>query len=91
MFCPVADDHLGGPVIEVIVRRQFVRDRLTQLRDAGAGRVFCEASLERFDRRLFDVLGGVKIRFTGAEAAHVDAFGLHGLGLAVNRERERRS
>ena len=37
------------------------------------------------------MFGRVGIRFARAEAAHIDAFSLHGFGLAIDGESERRS
>ena len=54
------------------------------------GRVFGEAGGERLGGGVFDVLRGVEVRFAGAEADDVLAFGLHLLGLGVNGQGERR-
>ena len=91
MLCAVADDDLGSAIIELVVGGQFFRNSLAQFRNSSTGRIFCKSGLQCFDRGLFDVFGGVEIRFARAETANIDAFGLHGFGLAVDRERERRS
>ena len=91
MLCPVAHDDLGGPIVELVIGGQFFRKRLAQFRDASAGCIFCEPSFQRLNRRPFDMFWGIKIRFACAEAANIDPFGFHGLGLAINRECERRT
>ena len=91
MLCPVAHDDLGGPIVELVIGGQFFRKRLAQFRDASAGCIFCEPSFQRLNRRPFDMFRGIKIRFACAEAANIDPFSFHGLGLAINRECERRT
>ncbi len=82
---PVAHHHLSGAISKLVVGRQFFGNRLTQLRNAGARRIFCEAGFQRRDRCCFDVLGRVEIRFARAEPANVDSFGFHRFGFAVDR------
>ena len=91
MLCAVTHDDLSGPIIQSVVGRQFFRNCLTQLRDAGAGRVFGKASLQCIDRGFLYVLRSIEIRFACAEAAHINAFSLHGFGLAIDRESKRGS
>ena len=55
-----------------------------------ARRVFGEPGGERLGGGVLDVLRRVEVRFARAEADDVLAGGLHGLGLGVNGERERR-
>ena len=75
MLGAVAHDDLARAIFEAVVGRELIRDRLAQFRQAGAGRVFREAALERSDRGRLDVLRRVEVGFAGAEAADVDAFG----------------
>ena len=90
MLGAVAHDDLARAIFEAVVGREFIRDRLAQFRQTGAGRVFREAGLERSDRGRLDVLRRVEVGFAGAEAADVDAFAFHRLRFAVDREGERR-
>ena len=85
----VAHDDLAPAIRQLIVRRQFFRNRLAQFRNAGARCVFREACLQRFDRRLLDMFRRIEIRFARAEPAHIDPFRLHCLGFAVDGQRER--
>jgi hypothetical protein len=91
MLCAVAHNDLGGAIRQVVVGGQFVRNRLTQLRDACARRVFGKSGLQCIDGGFFYVFGRVEVRFACAEAAHINAFSLHGFGFAINRESEGRS
>ena len=91
MLCAVTHDDLGGAIVEVVVDSQFFRNRLAQFRDARAGSIFREASLQRLDRCLFDMFWRIEIWFPCAETANIDPFGFHGFGLTVDRERERRA
>ena len=45
-------------------------------------------AFKRVDRRRFDVLRRIEIRFARAETANVDALGLHRFRFAVDRESE---
>jgi hypothetical protein len=44
--------------------------------------------LERLHRSRLDVFRSIHVRLTGAETVNFDAFGFHGLGLAVNGKSE---
>ena len=91
MLRAVAHNDLAGAVGELIVRLEFFRNCLPQLRNSGAGCVFCETGLEGLDRRRFDVLGRVEIGFTRAEAANIDALGFHRFSFAIDGKGQGRS
>src|SRR5205085_11730817 len=88
MLCPAAHHHLARAITELVIGLELVRDRLAQLRETRARRVFRESRFERGDRRLLDVLRRIEIRFARAEAADIDAFGFHRFRFAVDRESE---
>ena len=52
-------------------------------------RVFSETGFQRLNCSPFYVFGRIEIRFAGTKAADVDAFGFHGLRLAIDGESER--
>jgi hypothetical protein len=89
MLGSAADNHLDRLVIKAVVFEKFLGNRLTEFRDAGAGSVFGATILKGFDSSRLDVFRSVHVGLTGAEAINFDAFGFHGLGLAVNGKRER--
>ena len=91
MFCAIAYDDLCGAIIQVVIGSKLLRNRLTQFRDASAGRVFGKAGLQRLDRGLFYVLGCIEVRFACAETADIYALGFHGFGFAIDRESKRRA
>src|SRR5207247_8710810 len=91
MLCAVTHDHLHGAVIQSVISGYFVGNRLAKFRDASAWRVFREPGFQRLDCGPFYVFGCIKIRFACTEAADVDAFGFHGLRLAIDGESKRRS
>ena len=90
MLAAAAHDDLRWLVSEAVLALEFVGDGLAQFRDAAGRRVFGEPGGERLGGGVLDVLRRVEIRFAGAEADDVLARGLHGLGLGVNGEGERR-
>jgi hypothetical protein len=59
-------------------------------RSSGADGIFGEPVGERLGGGVLDVLGGVEVRFAGAEAHDVFPGGLHGLGLGINGQGEGR-
>ena len=84
MFRAATDDDLVRFIFEFVVRRELVRDRLSQLGNAGARRVFRKAAFERCHRRSLDVFRRVEVRLARAEAADIEALGFHCLGFAVD-------
>ena len=84
----IAHDDLAGFVIEAVVFKKLLGNRLAEFGNAGAGGVFGAALLERLDRGGLDVLGGVHVRLAGSETENFDALGEHGFGLAVDGEGE---
>ena len=90
MLAAARNDDLRRLVSEAVLAFEFVGDGLAQFRDAAAGRVFGEPGGERLGGGVLDELRRVEIRFARAEPDDVLARGLHGLGLGVNGERERR-
>ena len=90
MLAAATHDDLRRLVSEAVFALELVSDGLAQFRDAAGWRVFCEPGGERLGGGVLDVLRRVEIRFAGAETHNVLACGLHGLGLRVNGEGERR-
>ena len=91
MLCAVADDDLGRFVVNAVVQQEFVGHRLTKFRDAGAGCVLGKSCLKSRDGSSLDVFGSIEVRLARSESAHIDPFGFHRLGLAVDRKGKRRS
>jgi hypothetical protein len=90
MLRAAVDDDLGRLVIEPVVGLELFADGGAQFRNAGGRRVLGEPGVERSHRRGLDVLGRVEVGLAGAEADDILAFGLHGLGLAIDGEGEGR-
>src|SRR5205085_7839171 len=88
MLRAAAYDDLARAIRELIIRLEFLRDGLAQLRQTGARCIFRKPGFKRGDGRRFDVLRRVEVRLAGAEAADIDAFGFHRFRLAVDRESE---
>jgi hypothetical protein len=65
-----------------------LRNRLTKFRDAGAGSVFGATILKGLDSGRLDMLWSIHVGLSSAEAVNFNAFGFHGLGLAVNGKSE---
>ena len=91
VFCAVADDDLGRFVIDAVVEQELVGHGLTKFWDTGTGRVLRESRFQRRYSSGLNVFGSVEIRFACSEAANVDPFGFHRLGLTVDRKGKRRS
>ena len=88
MLRAVAHDDLAGFVIEAVVFKKLLGDRLAEFGDAGAGGVFGAALLERLDRGGLNVLRSVHVRLAGSKTENFDALGEHGFGFAVDGECE---
>ena len=83
-----ANNHLAWLVIEAVVFEKFLGNRLAEFRNAGTGSVFGATILEGLDGGRLDMFRGVHVGLSSAEAVNFDAFGFHGLGLAVNGKSE---
>src|ERR1700752_2135177 len=91
MLSAIADYNLARAISQLVVLRQFFRDRLAQLRNSRAGCILGEPRLQCFDSRRLDVLWRVKTRLTRTESADIDPFGFHRFRLAVDGKRHRGS
>ena len=91
MLCAVADDDLGRFVVNAVVQQELVGNRLTKFRNAGTGCVFGKSRFQSRDGSSLNVFGSVEVRLACSEAANIDPFGFHRLGLAVDRKGKRRS
>src|SRR5262245_41508041 len=89
MLASAGYNDLGGFVFQAVFRLEFVRNSLPQLRDSARGSVLSEPLIQGFDRRILDVLWRIKVRLSRSKTNHVQALGLHLLGLRVNRQCER--
>ena len=89
MLAAAGDCDLRGIVGQPVVALKLVGNGLLQLGNAGRGRVFCEAFIERLLGGVLDVVGRVEVRFAGAESDDVLAFSLEAFGLGADGERNR--
>src|SRR5699024_10629538 len=87
LLAAVGDQDLARLHLVTGVPGGLLDDGLLQFRQAGRGGVAVEARLAgSLDSGLDDVVGGRKVRLSGAEADHGAALRLHGLGLGVDGE-----
>ena len=86
MLGPTGDDDLGRLVIQAVVGLQLFGNGGAEFWNAGGRSVFGEAGVQGAHGGGFDVFRGVEIGFTGTEADHIEAFGLHGFGAGIDRQ-----
>ena len=79
-----AHHHLAGLVLQAVVRLHAAAYRLAQLHRAGGGGVAGHVLLDGGNARRLDLVGGIEVGLTGAEADDVDAVSLHLLEHGVN-------
>ncbi len=88
VLAAVRDHDLGRGAVDAGVALGLVGDRFAQLRQTRRGRVVVETGLPaRRDRGFDDVLGRREVGLPRAEADHVLAGRLQGLGPGVHGER----
>jgi predicted enzyme related to lactoylglutathione lyase len=90
MLAAIGDKNIFGFVRELIVRYEFVGDRLAQLGFARRWAIAGFACLQGRDRRILNMRRRVKIRFTRTKAANIESFALHGICLRAHRQCQRR-
>jgi hypothetical protein len=78
---------LLGRVRKIIVALELVDNRLFQFGCAIDRSVLGLAIVDRLDRRLFDVIGSIKIRLTGAQANNIAPGGAQLPGQCRNSQR----
>jgi hypothetical protein len=86
VFAAAGDQDLRPFVSQSVVPLKFMDDRVLQLIDPADGRILGEAFFNRTNRRTFDAVRRVEVRFTGAKADYIDALSLHRFGLRLNGE-----
>ena len=81
MFSTTGDDNLFALESEAVVVLELFDDGIFQWFDTSNGCILCETLVDCIDRRLFYVLGCIKIRLTGPEACNVQSLGPQNLFL----------
>ena len=77
LFRPVRHNDLVGGVVQRIVSGQLFRNRFTQLREPGVGRVPVMAVGNRLNRGIADMRRGFKVRLARTQRNHGLAFRNH--------------
>ena len=75
LLAPGRDDGVGRLVVEPVLAAELGRDRLAQGGNAEHRRIFGLAALDRLDRRLLDVVGGVEVRLADRQRNDVPPLG----------------
>ena len=85
LLAPSRDDGVRRLVVEPVLAAELGRDRLAQRRNAEHRRIFGLAALDRLDRRLLDVVGGVEVRLADRQRNDVAPLGFEVARLLRHR------